>query len=180
MENNTRSFWLPTIPCTLIETINRMAAATGSMRYASLASHADYNGHYVTVSFNEYRGYWVTRYTWMGDVVLARGDLSRCLQAAKDKYSRGAKGSTVVVKARNDEDAAIIAAAGFAPWSDEIAKAHYASYTDARFAEVNSAMNYEKHGLAPAVGFLANSKTIEEYNEKLESFFAERKAARAR
>ena len=78
MENTARKFWIPTRPYSLIDAINRMAAATGSPRYAELATYADYNGHYVTVSFNEYRRYWVAEYTWAGRVVIGRGTLADC------------------------------------------------------------------------------------------------------
>lgn len=170
-------FWIPTRPYNLIGAINRMAAATGSMRYAQLAADADYNGHHVTVSFNDYRGYWIAEYFWAGRNVLARGELSHCLRAAKEEHDRGALGSTVVVTVSTDEDAAEVMAAGFAPYDKESEAAHFAAWKDARFAEINGAMDYERHGLAPAVGFLANSATVEEYEAKLETFFAQRKAA---
>lgn len=173
-----KSFWKPTIAYTLIDAINRIAAATGSPRYADLASHADYNGHFVRVYFNDYRQYWLAEYTWAGRNVLARGSLEQCLRAALAEYARGAKGCEVSCTVTTDEDAAIVEGAGLVPWSKEIEAAHYATWKDARFDKVTEAMSYEKHGLAPAVGFLANSRTAEEYEAKMEAFFAERKAAR--
>lgn len=57
-------YWLPTRPYNVIAAINRMAAATGSPRYAMAAHGADYNGHSVGVYWNHYRGYWLAEYTW--------------------------------------------------------------------------------------------------------------------
>src|SRR5215470_7087423 len=50
-------YWLPTRPYTLVDAVNRCAAATGSVRYAMLAADANYNGHHVTVTYNNYRDY---------------------------------------------------------------------------------------------------------------------------
>ena len=42
-------------PYSLIDAVNRVSLATGSI-YSAMASHgADYNGHYVSVYFNDYR-----------------------------------------------------------------------------------------------------------------------------
>lgn len=61
------TYWFPTRPYSLIDAVNRMAAATGSCRYAQLSHYADYNGHHVTVTFNDYRRYWVTQSTDLAD-----------------------------------------------------------------------------------------------------------------
>lgn len=72
------------------------------------ASHANYNGHHVTVSWNDYRNYYVCRYTWAGDVVLARGSAETCIKAAVTEYNRGALGASVDVSLLG-EDAARVA-----------------------------------------------------------------------
>jgi hypothetical protein len=177
---NEQGFWLPTIPYSIIDAINRMAAATGSMRYAQLAADANYNGHFVRVYFNDYRGYWLTEYQWGERCVLSRSaDLARCLEAGKAEYARGARGTTVVCYVKTEADADLCRAAGFVPYSDETEKAHYATWQDARFALLHEARDYERYGMAPAVGFLANSKTADEYKAKLEAHLSAVKAARA-
>jgi hypothetical protein len=161
MTNET--FWLPTIQYTLTDAINRAAAATGSPRYAAAAQGANYNGHSVTVSFNSYRKYWTAEYTWAGRVVLARGDLDACVQAAVNEYKRGAKGSRVLVNTIGAFDEAALAGHGFQPWSPAIEAAHYASFADARFALVGEALRNGTDGI------LANSATVEEYHVKCDT-----------
>lgn len=183
------SFHLATRPYGVIDAINRMAAATGSPRYAMASAHADYNGHAVSVYFNGYRGYWLAEYTWAGRVVLCRGSLVECLRAAKQEYDRGALGASVVARfpdkpgwasdkspTESAEDFARLCAEAGYTREDELPPA---SWHTPLHDLVNDAMQYERHGLAPAVGFLANSKTVEEYKAKLDAHFAERKAARA-
>ncbi len=182
------TFWLPTRPYNVIAAINRMAAATGSMRYASQAAHADYNGHHVTVNFNEYRGYWIAEYFWAGRVVLARGSLREVLRAAKAEHDRGALGSAATAsypkrlgafgdhKPTETAEDFIALCAEFGFVSEDAQKTHRDSWWTPLHDKVNDAMSYEKHGLAPAVGFLANSKTVEEYEAKIDAFIAERKA----
>ena len=86
-------FHVPERPYTPIDALNRRAAAVGSPRYAALTSHADYNGHQVTVAFNDYRQYYTAEYFWAGRQVLARGSFEACLQAALREHARGALGS---------------------------------------------------------------------------------------
>jgi hypothetical protein len=169
--DTTIALWLPTRPLSLIDMINRRAAATGSPRYASLAESADYNGHHVGVTFNDYRRYWVAEYTWAGRVVIGRGSLEECLRAAKREYDRGAKGATVCVYVRNDEERAIAEGFGFVPYSKEIEKVHRATYEDARFEKIHEAADMEKWGHVPgALGLLANSKTVEEFEMKCDDW----------
>lgn len=185
---STPTYGLPTRPFNVIAAINRMAAATGSIGYASAAANADYNGHHVTVNFNEYRGYWIAEYFWAGRNVLARGSLRDALRAAKQEYDRGALGASVSANYptslgswgnnKPTESAAEFVALceEFGFMTDEAQKAHHAAWWTPLHEKVTDAMSYERHGLAPAVGFLANSKTVEEYEAKLNAFFEERKA----
>lgn len=103
METKHR-YHLPVRPFSPIDALNRRAAALGSPSYASGASHADYNGHHVTVSWNEYRKYYVCEYTWAGRIVLARGSAEECTAAAVAEYNRGALGASVDVSLVGDED----------------------------------------------------------------------------
>lgn len=172
-------FWLPTRPYNIIAAINRVAAATGSPRYAQAAHGADYNGHHVTVYFNDYRKYWLAEYTWAGRQVLARGGLESCLKAAKAEYDRGALGASVAVTVDNEADAALCQAMGFLPWSKEIEAAHDATWRTELHGEVNMALRYEQQVGIPATGFLANSKTMAEYKAKIDAFSAERRRVRS-
>lgn len=97
------TFYLPERPYTPIDALNRRAAALGSPGYAQSAEHADYNGHRITVAWNEYRGYYVTEYFWAGRVVLARGDFAHCLDAAVREWRKGALGCSVAISPREED-----------------------------------------------------------------------------
>jgi hypothetical protein len=170
--------WLPTRPFGVIDAINRMGLATGSMRSAMLGSHADYNGHRVEVSFNTYRNYWTAHYMWAGIVWIARGSLAECLAAATREYDRGALGAEVLVEVRDEAELAECIAAGYQHCSEDIRKAHAATWCTELHGEVCQAMNYERQLGIPAVGFLANSTTVAEYEAKIDAFVAERSARR--
>lgn len=198
------TFSLATRPYSVIDAVNRMAAATGSMRYATGAAHADYNGHAVSVTFNDYKGYWIAEYTWSGRNVLARGTLKEALSAAKREYDRGALGASVRASypvglnragdfltmdalrpkapSETEEDfAKLCEEAGYTldTAEDFRQEAARAAWWTPLHDKVNDAMSYERHGLAPAVSFLVQSTTVEEYEAKLEAFFAERRLQRA-
>lgn len=161
------SYRLPTIPYSIIDAVNRAAAATGSPRYASLTHRADYNGHYVTVAFNDYRQYWVTEYFWAGRVVLARGSFESCLEAGIREYQRGALGTTVAVGVDDDQlDYAQLAMLhGFLPEAEAAAKD--AEWRDERFGEVHHALTSEKQLGVPATAYLIQSATVEEFRERV-------------
>lgn len=175
------TYHLPTIPYSVADAVNRMSAATGSVRYAMGAARADYNGHHVSVYFNDYRRYWLAEYTWSGRNVLARGSLVNCLRAAKSEYDRGALGSDVVAKlhptAPDSEGSfrAACRAEGLIEGDEDKKLADW--WTD-RHGLVSDAMEYERHGLAPAVGILVNAKNAADYKAKLDAYFAVQKAAR--
>lgn len=104
---NGPAFHVPIRPYTPIDALNARAAALGSPRYASAASLADYNGHRVTVAFNDHRRYYTSEYFWAGRIVLSRGDFAPCLRSALDEQARGAKGASVAVCLRADDAAAL-------------------------------------------------------------------------
>jgi hypothetical protein len=90
-------------PYSPIDALNRRAAALGSPRYAMAASHADYNGHHVTLDWNSYRGYYIAQYFWAERIVLARGTFAECLKAVLREYARGALGSSASIDPREDD-----------------------------------------------------------------------------
>lgn len=96
-------FHLPTKPVTLIQKINRVAAATGSPRNAQLTRTADYNGHAITATFNEYRKYYVAEYYWGERVVVARGDCRRVVSAAVREYQSGGAAASLRVRVRAED-----------------------------------------------------------------------------
>jgi hypothetical protein len=162
-----RTMRLPTVPYTIVDAINRHAAATGSPRYAMAAASADYNGHPVDVAFNSYRGYWVADYTWAGRVVVGRGNFRETVAAAMRYY--GPKGSSVTVYGvPSDDDAAWLATKGFVDGAEP------AWAPDDLRVKVSDAFWTEKHLGIPAISFLARSKTVEEYEAAVEAYRAEK------
>jgi len=100
-------FYILGKPLSIVDAINRRAAAQGSMRYAMMAADADYNGHALSLTWNDYRGYYVLQYYWGERVVLHRGkDFAAALAAAKAELARQGRGATLSIQPR-DEDAAI-------------------------------------------------------------------------
>jgi hypothetical protein len=100
-------FHLPIRPYTPIDALNRRAAAMGSPGYAQATSHANYNGHHVTLAWNSYRGYYVAEYFWAGRVVIARGEFAECLAAVLRHYEQGALGASATIAPREDDAEAI-------------------------------------------------------------------------
>lgn len=175
----SKRWWLPTRPYKVVDAINRMAAATGSPRYAMAAASANYNGHMVMVSWNDFRGYWVAGYTWAGWNVIARGYLKYALEAALKEYERGALGSCVHATVRDAEEAEIAESLGYQPWSKKIEAEYNQTWMTELHNKVGEAMQYEKAGLAPLVGILANAKDLADYEAQKEAALAERRAKRA-
>lgn len=100
-------FHAPKIELSLVDCHNRMAAATGSATYAQAASNADYNGHAVTVQFNDYTDRYVCFYSWSGTQYLARGSFDTCVDAAMAYYARGHRGASAMVTLEGNHGAAI-------------------------------------------------------------------------
>lgn len=171
---------IPMRPYTVIDAINRAAAATGSPRYAMLAEGGDYNGHHVVVYFNNYRGYWLAEYTWAGRVVLARGSLLECAAAAAREFDRGARGATVTMTIAADGlasdltriDAGYLEALGFVrvPLEASGASMHYAemprelpAWWTWKHSEAHHALNLERQGWGGATAALLKCETLEEW-----------------
>lgn len=166
-----RTFYLPTRPYSVIDCINRVSLATGSIGNAERGADVDYNGHHVYfVEPNQFKRYWTCGYTWAGSHTIGRGSLAECLEAAKREYDRGALGASASLTVESDEDAATCIAAGFKEGKDDTS-----SWFGPMHAEVWSAKRYTEQCGVSATSFLANSKTVEEYKEKLEAALAERR-----
>jgi len=143
----------PTVPYTLIDAVNRAAAATGSPRYAMAASGADYNGHRVDVDTGIRRG-WRAHYTWAGLRWLERGaTFERALETALRSREALAKGGQVRVRFSEyakdddhlptDERRALLRDRGLLP-EDEADAADAAEWRDWRYAEVHGALDWDR------------------------------------
>lgn len=112
-------YWLPTRPYSLIDAVNRSATATGSVRYARQAADASYNGHHVTVTYNDYRDYCICEHYWGERVVHARGAMEVALRAGRAEYDLGHRGTCVVTCDLTPEEAQVALSLGYVPWSVE-------------------------------------------------------------
>lgn len=168
-----KRYFLPTIPYSLIDAINRAAAATGSIGYAMAASSANYNGHSISVTFNEYRKYWITEYWWAGRVVITRGSCEQALRAGKAEYDRGAKGARITTGPLTEEQAAYAVSLGYQEWSEEAEKAADATWEDSRHAQVGDALWWQKNGHPEYIPMLLECKTGEEYTARKDLTYQE-------
>jgi hypothetical protein len=166
-------YWLPTIPYNLVDAVNRHAAATGSIRYAQLATHADYNGHMLSFT-RTVHGYWTLTYFFGERCTLARGTVADCLRAAAEEYKRGAKGTVSVTPDLTTEEAAVATSLGFVPWSKEIEEAHLATWYSDLHKLVGEAAREEEHFGPGAMGILLQSKSARDYRTRRELAFSKR------
>ena len=153
---------LPTRPYDIIGALNRAWLAQGSIRTAMLAADADYNGHAVYVEFNEYRQYWVARYTWAGHIVLARGTFGECLRAAKREYDRGALGARVTAYPRTEAEIAEATALGFTPVAHGVDPA----WMTWKHRLVGDAIAWERHFGGGATAALIAATSPEDYEAR--------------
>jgi hypothetical protein len=166
-----RSFYFPTVPYNIIDSINRAAAATGTIRYAQQSSHANYNGHAIHfVSPNPFRNYWRAYYYWGEFVYLCRGSLADCIRAAKTYLDRGAKGASVTLVVDNDADAQIALDAGMTEGKDP-----EAWRTDLH-AEAFEALKWERTFGVPTSLYI-ESTTKAEWHAKREAYLKASKSA---
>lgn len=107
MIKSSIEFHLPVRPYSPIDAHNRSAAAKGSPMYAMATAYANYNGHHVTLSWNDYRRYYVAEYFWAGRVVLARGKFADCLNVVLSEYARGDLGASATILIPADDAEAL-------------------------------------------------------------------------
>jgi hypothetical protein len=163
-------FYLPQKPYSVVDAINRAAAATGSMGMAMAGHDADYNGHYNHLCWNDYRGYYVGEYTWAGRNVWYRGvNFAQALDAACREYDRQGRGATMHVCPQGEKDAALAAAHPRFREGEEGPK-EWAQ--DWRFAKVGDALRNEKMFGISCVPALVNAASEEEYQAHVDAGFA--------
>lgn len=160
-----RTFWLPTKPYDLTDAINRAAAATGSPTYAAKASAADYNGHRISLCWNDYRSYYVGEFWWAGRMVVARGrDFSQVLERCKEEYNKQGKGACLHVHPQKEDLDIAINDSDLKPWSRDIETTHNKSWMNWKYFEIGAAMWQQKHYGVP-ISYLIEAKTHKEYDE---------------
>ena len=175
-----KEFFIPTKPYSIIDAVNRMALATGSVQGAISGQSADFNGHRLRLEWNNYRSYYVGEYTWNGRNVFHRGtDFEAALCVSLNEFDRGGRGTSLYVSPHGDED--MVRAANcpkLMAWSEEIEKAEDAKWKTWAYAEVNSALRMERQFSIPYVAHLIQAKTKEEYDALVQGEFDKRKKER--
>jgi len=168
-------YYFPTNPYTLEQAIARRQAATGSVQLAMDADHAPYNGHCIVLHWNDFRGYYVGEYHWGERVVVARSkNFLEALKWTKSEYdSQGAGASLHVTPLARDEHFCQNVP-GLLPWSEEEEASLEKVWRTWKYGEITQAIwNEEKLG-CPALTFLRNSTTKEEYIQAVQDFFEDR------
>lgn len=174
---STTILYFPQRPYSLVDAINRMALATGSVRAAQQAAGADYNGHRVSVAWSDYRKSWSASYTWGGLQWLVRGaGFEEALTVAMREFDRGALGAEVEVECQTEEQIEACRARGFV--TEEEADALKSRWKDERFSCVNEAIDLERKQGISATSLLLLSATVAEFRGRVDAAYAERRAGR--
>ena len=158
-------YWLPTRPYTLVDAVNRAAAATGSVRYAQQAANSGYNGHSVSVTYNDYRDYCICEHYWGGRVVHARGSMGTALRAGRAEYDLGHRGTRVLTCALTSGEAEVAVALGYIPWSMEGEEAWNALWFTELHSCVGEALGDARHG-CDTVHLLLQATGRVDYHER--------------
>lgn len=165
--------WIPYKDFSFADALNSTCASQGSYRAAVAAHGADYKGHSVTIDWCR-DSYWRAYYTYNGINVIARGDFNEVVRAAKAFHDRsGRHGASVSIYSSDaerltPEERRLATDLGFEPCSNEIEKARYREICarDWRIDYIADALWLEKHMQVPAIMWLTQAKTLEEYKDK--------------
>ena len=173
------NFWLPTRPYGLIDAINRKAVAEYLEKYVVLTPNVDYEGKYVTIARNTPQtdwgvtSLWAPKKDWEAPFprrLNARGSFEECVLSAKATYDRAAVGATVVVQDVPAERTDWLRSLGFQEHSREIEDAHIRSFTagvDPLFEQIDTAFMYFRQFGIPALDYISNVKTVQEFQAKI-------------
>ena len=136
-------FYLPTKPYSVVDAINRVAAATGSVGYARGSANANYNGHYINLSWNDYRGYYVAEHYWGERVVHARSaDPVAAVRAAVCEYQAQGRGASLHASVRSEHADAVRALDLLIEGTEP---SDYGPWYTWRHKLVGDAMSWERH-----------------------------------
>ena len=101
-------------------------------------------------------------------MVLGRGKFEDCLVAAMREYDRGASFARVTVCPLDKDQERFCIEKGLTEKEYENHRNPF--YEDPMFKEINGAMRYENQLGIPAISFLLDSKTPEEYEQKISDY----------
>lgn len=134
-------FHIPTKPYSLVDAINRCAAATGSVGYAMATADSDYNGHRLGLYWNDYRRYYVCDYHWGERIVITRNeDFAQALAASKREFARQGRGASLIISARPEDAHVAQADADLTPGAGMGTPAFW----DWKFWEVGMAVKFNR------------------------------------
>ncbi len=154
----------------LVDAVNAACAAQGSFRFAMGAAHANYNGHQVGVDWNDYRGYWIAEYFYGGRNVLARSSsFAQALDAAFEEFNKGASFASINAQPKTQEEIDLCIARGMTLRDPDWWKKP--SDPTSLFSYIGDAIRNEKTFGVPATSLLVQSKTVAEYQAKLDAYF---------
>ena len=124
MSREKNIFWLKTKPFSPQEAVKRIKITTGTFKQAMLHENSKINGHSYSLSWNEYRQYYILEYNWAGRKVLRRStDFKSILKYAIEVYAKTGKGSNLIVRPNQESLKDISVCENtevLEPWSFEI------------------------------------------------------------
>ena len=167
-------FHVPTKPYSVIDAINRVHVATGSIGMAMAASGADYNGHRSNLTFNDYRQYYVGEFYWGQRCVFHRGTVfAIALNAALAEFDRQGLGASLHVYPKDEADIAICRANPRLVEGDEdLDKAAWYTWQHKHAAWY--VRDEKTFGGIPA-SFLLNASSVEDYQAKVTALIQSRR-----
>lgn len=173
---------LPTKPYSVIDAINRHAAATGSVRYAMASEGASYNGDNASLVWNDYHQGWQSYFTWAGLHYLVHAQeharTEDVLRRLKRWYDGQGRGASVVASiggapvGKQAEFRALAAQYGFI-----LPEQEDASWVTWLHGAVCDVFLYERN-LGIPVKLALESSSLEEWKAKVDALIAERRGQR--
>lgn len=159
------SYFLAYKPTTIEQGLMRRAAAQGKPIVGMRAHHADYNGHHNSLTWNDYRGYYVGEYTWAGRNVWYRGtNFAEALACAKAEYAgQGAEAYLSVTPHTWQDEQLIKADSDFMLRTEEAEKQSYQDSITWKHAHISEIVDYMGGVNHRRMQALLDASTEEEY-----------------
>lgn len=167
-------FELPLKPYSVTDAINRSAVATGSPRMAQEGESSNYNGHHLTLDWNEFRGYYIVQYWWAGRRVLTRtADFQAALQCLKSNYNSQGRGASATIAPHTEDDLAICQADPDLLTSQQAEAKQNEWYTWKHGEAGWYVQFYAKQGIP--VSYLLEATSKEDYEARIKAHWAARR-----
>lgn len=170
-------FFVPIKPYTAIDAINRVYAATGSVRLAMASSSANFNGHHNGLDWNEYRKYYVGEYYWGERCVWYRGNsFAEALSYGLREYDRQGKGASLNVHPEFGADLEVCRAnPRLLEWSEAAEAAEYAKWQTWQHQHAADFVSHNKRFGGIPTDLYLNAVNYDDYWDKVKAELDQRR-----